>query len=72
MVSEDEARQAKYKLLDLLKSVDPNASVGLTKDVRGWGVKVNLGCALPPQFETFDFLDGVPVSFEIVGKITPR
>jgi hypothetical protein len=73
MVSEDDARRAKQKILEMLQGVDPYASAGLTKDEQGeWGVKVNLRTALPQAFEPVDRVDGVSIRFEVTGPVFPR
>lgn len=70
--SRDRARAAKDKLALAIRGSAEVVGVGLTRHGDAMAVKVNLarpaapGSALPESFE------GVPVVYEVVGRITPR
>jgi hypothetical protein len=66
-----DARRVKQKVADIARAAAPVAGVGLTKVGNSFAVKVNLreqGVAggLP------DSVDGVPVVYEVVGRISSR
>jgi hypothetical protein len=69
-ISIEAAREAKPKVAALARQVATVVGVGLTKSDGSYAVKVNLGepCgrSLPAS------VDGVPVLYEVVGRIVPR
>lgn len=60
----DKVRLAKQKLLEEY----PNASVGITKNVNGYCLKVNLQYH-PEQFFEWGTCYGIPIVVEYVGQI---
>ena len=68
----EEARNAKARVLILLKGKRDLTGVGITRTGKGYAVKVNLSAApsadlvIPPE------VDGVPVRVEVTGVIKAR
>ncbi len=62
----DEARAAKEKAKELFAS---NIGVGITRTDDGYAVKVNLRDPIPEGETMPTSIDGVPLTFEIVGEI---
>lgn len=71
-VSLEEARAAKIHVGNAVRRVGKVVGVGLESMDDGYGLKVNL--AAPPAGDTSlpTQIHGVPVRFEVVGKITKR
>ncbi len=62
----EQARAAKDKAKELFTS---NVGVGITRVNDGYAVKVNLRSPLVDKENIPAAIDGVPVQFEVVGKI---
>ncbi len=65
----ERARAAKAHLAERLRGHDAVVGVGVHRRPDGFGVKVDLreaGLEVPQE------VDGVPVTVDVVGRITPR
>jgi hypothetical protein len=69
------ARAAKHRAAELLADLPGLVGIGLTKSSdNGYALKVNLE-APPPRNRLSKLpkaIDGVPVAFEVVGRLRPR
>lgn len=65
----EDARRAKSQVMTAVGDDVPVVGVGLTKIGADHAVKVNLA---EPREGLPDRLDGVPVVYEVVGRITKR
>ncbi len=63
------ARAAKDQALKLLSNVPGVVGIGLTKIDDQYAVKVNLEAALPKSLRVPREINGIPLSFEIVGRV---
>ena len=68
----EEARRAKPKATEAVKSCAVVVGVGLTKVGASYAIKVNLRQAPPPTAVPPASIDGVQVLYEIVGQISRR
>jgi hypothetical protein len=68
----EQARIAKEKAKKLLQQYGPIVGVGITRIGDGYGVKVNLETAVSEDLEFPPSVDGVPIVFEVTGKIRKR
>lgn len=68
----EQARAAKASAKTLLAAVPGVIGVGITKVGKDYALKVNLREALPAGAAVPERIDGVPVSFEVVGTISKR
>jgi hypothetical protein len=68
----DLARRAKQRALLLLSGVPGVVGVGLTKVDEQYAVKVNLESALPASVKAPTSIDGIPLAYEVVGRIRAR
>jgi hypothetical protein len=66
----EEARAAKSKVESRLSRNRHVNGIGVTRQGKGWGVKVNLSG--PTRANLPREIDGVPVVVELVGKIAKR
>lgn len=64
-----EARAAKRGVMDLLADKAKVVGVGITEGADGHAIKVNLA---EPAGALPSMINGVPIIYEIVGKITTR
>ena len=65
----DQARAAKGRARAVCAAMVSVVGVGLTRIEGGYGVKVNLDAPPPPETQLPDFIDGVPIRFEVIGTI---
>ena len=65
----DLARAAKDRAKTVLSKVPGVVGLGLTKVDDQYAVKVNLEAALPKSLTVPNNIDGVPVMYEVVGRI---
>jgi hypothetical protein len=68
----EEARRAKPKATEAVKSCAVVVGVGLTKVGASYAIKVNLREAAPATANLPDSIDGVQVLYEVVGTISRR
>lgn len=66
------ARAMKQRTLEALSARAKVVGVGITKLEGGYGLKVNLEELPPADTPLPDNIEGVPVRFEVVGKIRKR
>ena len=72
-VTLEQARAAKQRVGELLGSARTYVvGLGLTRVGAGYGVKVNLRAAVPPNIPLPSNIDNVPLVFEVVGTIAKR
>lgn len=62
-----EARAAKVQATSVLEAIPGVVGIGITRVGEGYGLKVNLQAALPPDVHVPDLIDGVPLRVEVVG-----
>jgi hypothetical protein len=67
-----EARRAKDSVADLLQHRAEVNGVGITRLDDGYAVKVNLASSPEPDFLLPASVNGVPVTWEVVGEIRKR
>lgn len=67
----EEARLAQARVRKALEALVQVSGVGIERLPDGFGVKVNLPSARVPFASLPKRLDGVPVRYEVVGKIRP-
>jgi hypothetical protein len=67
-----DARRVKEKVAGIARAAGPIAGVGLTKVGNSYAVKVNLPKSRGIADQLPDSVDGVPVVYEVVGRITAR
>jgi hypothetical protein len=63
------ARVAKRKALRLLEKLLPVCGAGIAREGEVYVVKVNVETALDPALELPSEIDGVPIRFQVVGKV---
>jgi hypothetical protein len=68
----EEARRAKPKATEAVKSCAVVVGIGLTKVGGSYAIKVNLREAAPASADLPDSIDGVQVLYEVVGQISRR
>lgn len=67
----DEARNAKTRLMELLRDHPHVTGVGIMRVGEGYAIKVNFAAA-QGDAQTFPTeIDGVPICVEVTGKINP-
>jgi hypothetical protein len=66
----EEARAAKGEAAELASKAAKVVGVGLVGREGSYGLKINL--AAPPSSPLPDRVQGVPVTYEVVGAIVPR
>jgi hypothetical protein len=66
----EQARAAKKSAKALLAALPGVVGVGITQIGEDYALKVNLGAPLPKGVSAPERIGGVPVSVEVVGKIT--
>ena len=71
-VSIDEARRVKPKAGEAARQAGPVVGVGLTKVGDSYAVKVNLVHQPAPGVVLPNTIDGVPVLYEVAGRIAKR
>jgi hypothetical protein len=67
-----DARRVKQKVAEIARAAGPIAGVGLTKVGNSYAVKVNFRESQAIDGGLPDSVDGVPVVYEVVGRITSR
>lgn len=67
-----DARRAKPKAMEAARLCVAVAGVGLTRVGDSYAVKILLAETAPAAAELPDSVDGVPVVYEVVGRIVPR
>jgi hypothetical protein len=72
VASFDEARRAKAMVLDLLGDNEVVNGVGVTRLEDSYAVKVNLSREPDADLTIPGDVDGVPVMWEVVGRISSR
>lgn len=68
----EQARAAKERAKTLFAGKAAVVGVGINRVDGGFGVKVNLSIAPPPDADLPESIDGVPVCVEVVGVIRKR
>ena len=68
----EQARAAKERAKALFARAGTVVGVGINRVGDGFGVKVNLSAAPPPDAALPESIDGVPVRVEVVGTIWKR
>ena len=68
----ERARAAKERAKVLFARLASVGGVGINRVPGGFGVKVNLSEAAPPDADLPETIDGVPVTVEVVGTIRKR
>jgi hypothetical protein len=71
-VTIEQAREAKPLAAEQAKRHATVVGVGLTRDGTSFAVKVNLGAAPANPERLPKEVAGVPVRYEVVGRIRPR
>lgn len=67
----DEARNAKTRLMELLRDHPHMTGVGIMRLGEGYAVKVNFAVAQAGAQTLPNEIDGVPICVEITGEINP-
>jgi hypothetical protein len=67
-----EARRAKAALVDLLGDHATVNGIGVTRVGGAYAVKVNLSRAPGPDLTIPETIDGVPVTWEVIGPVSKR
>ena len=68
----DQAYAAKSRVHELLRDVLPLAGVGITRVREGYAVKANLSAESGDGTDLPTEVDGVPIRFEVVGRVRKR
>jgi hypothetical protein len=71
-ISLERAKLAKEAAKGVLAKLPGVVGVGITKVGDDYALKVNLSEALPKGVSAPDRVEGVPVSFEVVGRARKR
>ncbi len=66
------ARAAKRRVPEAFRGIGEVVGVGLVSFDEGYGIKVNLAKPVSRKTSTPTHIAGVPISVEVVGKITKR
>lgn len=67
-----DARRAKPKAMEAARLCATVAGVGLTRVAGSYAVKILLAETAPASAELPETVDGVPVVYEVVGRIVRR
>jgi hypothetical protein len=68
----DQARAVKQRAFEVCRAQAKVVGVGIARLKDGYAVKVNLEEPPPADASLPDSIDGVPVRFEVVGKVRKR